>query len=102
MSDPRTMDCEVWARREAKRLAKSAVTVQLLEIRPKVGFRVLGGIRMPPNHKLFWPSPPWHYHFAVLSGGLVRDEIYPGGLALSIYKAKFEYEAAISFTIRDL
>lgn len=48
MSDPRTMDFEVWARREAKRLAKSAVTVQLLEIRPKVGFRMLGGIRMPP------------------------------------------------------
>ena len=96
MSDPRTVDCEVWAKREAKRLKQTA-DVQILEIRPKAGYRVLGGIRLPQNDEYFWPSPPWHYHFAVLSGGLVRDEIYPAGLPLNTYKSKFEHEDAIDF-----
>lgn len=98
MSDPRTVDCEVWARREIKRLART-VKAQLVEIRPRPGYQVLGGIHVPPNNELFWPSPPWHYHYAVLSGGLVRDEIYPAGLPMSDYRAKFQYEDAIVFTV---
>jgi hypothetical protein len=100
MSDPRTMDCELWATREAKRLRKTK-SAQILSIKPKPGYLVLGGIRLPPNDELFWPSPPWHHHFAVISEGLVRDEIYPNGLPLADYKAKFEYESAIDFVVTD-
>jgi hypothetical protein len=100
MSDPRTVDCEVWARREIKRLTRT-VRAQLVEIRPKPGYRVLGGIRLPPDNEIFWPSPAWHYHYAVLAGGLVRDEIYPNGLPMNEYRAKFEYEDAIVFTLHD-
>jgi hypothetical protein len=100
MSDPRTVDCEVWAKREAKRLRRTT-TAQIVEIRPKKGYRVISGIRRPPNDELFWPSPPWHYHYAVLSGGLVRDELYPDGLSLSAYKSKFEYEDALDFIVHN-
>lgn len=96
MPDPRTVDCEVWANREARRLKRTA-EVKVLKISPKVGYRVLGGIHIPPNNKCFHPSPPWHYHFAVLSGGLVRDEIYPTGLPLDTYKSKFEFQDEIDF-----
>ena len=100
MSDPRSIDCEVWAKREAKRLGRTSIA-QLVEIRPKPPFKVLGGIRLPPDDDLFWPSPPWHYHFAVLSAGLVRDELYPNGLTFGTYKAKFEHEDAIDFVVHD-
>jgi hypothetical protein len=100
MADPRTVDCEVWARRKIKALARTA-KAQLLEIRPKPGFRVLGGIRLPPNDQLFWPHPPWHYHFAVVVAGVVMDEIYPNGLPLAEYKKKFEHEDAINFVLRE-
>ncbi len=100
MSDPRTVDCEIWARREIKRLRRTS-KAQLVEIRPRPGYPVLGGIRLPPNDEIFWPSPRWFHHYAVLSGGLVRDEIYPNGLPMAEYRAKFEYEDAIVFTIHD-
>jgi len=100
MSDRRTMDCEAWARRRLKSLGPAAKG-QLLEIRPKTGFRVLGGIRIPPNNELFWPSPPWHHHFAAVSGGLAMDEIYPAGVPIAQYKSLFEHEDAISFELRD-
>jgi hypothetical protein len=61
---------------------------------------VLGGIRLPPSDELFWPSPPWHYHFAVLSNGLARDEFYPEGVAFATYKEKFEHYDAIDFIVR--
>jgi len=99
MSDPRTVDCELWAKREIKRLNPIA-SAQLVEIRPKAPYKVLAGIRIPPNDELFWPSPPWHYHYAVLSGGLIRDEIYPGGILFSAYKSKFEHQDAIDFIVR--
>lgn len=98
MSDPRTVDCEIWARRELKRLS-TRTKAQLLEIRPKPGYQVLGGIRIPPSNDFSWPSPPWHYHFAVFVGGDVRDEIYPAGLPLAVYKSKFEHADAIDFII---
>jgi hypothetical protein len=98
MSDPRTVDCEIWARREIKRLSRTS-KAQLVEIRPRAGYLVLGGIRMPPDDELFWPSPPWHYHYAVLAGGLVRDEIHPAGLPMSVYQSKFQYEDAIDFIV---
>ena len=94
------MDCERWARKEAKRLG-AASGAKLLEIRPKPGYRVIGGIRLPPNDQLFWPSTPWHYHFAVFAGGLARDEIYPLGLPLEQYKLKFEYHDVLDFKVRD-
>ena len=98
MSDPRTMDCEVWAKREAKRIRQTR-SINILSVRPKPGYQVLGGIRVPPNNELFWPAPPWYYHFAVLCDGSVRDEIYPAGIPLAEYKAKFEYESAIDFVV---
>jgi hypothetical protein len=98
MSDPRTVDCEVWARRKLKTLTRTT-KAQLLEIRPKAGFKVLGGVRLPPNDELFWPSPPWHYHFAVVSAGVAMDELYPAGLPLAEYKKKFEHEDAIDFVL---
>lgn len=57
MSDPRTVDCEIWARQNIRSMP-ATTKARLLEIRPKVG-RVLSGIRLPPNNELFWPSPPW-------------------------------------------
>lgn len=99
MSDPRTVDCEVWAKRGAMRLNITS-SAELVEIRPKPPYQVLGGIRLPPGDELFWPSPPWHYHFAVISNGLVRDEIYPEGLPFTVYKTKFEHHDTIDFAVR--
>ena len=99
MSDPRSVDCEVWARREMKRLG-STLVVQLLEIRPKAPYRVLGGVLLPPAEQMFWPYPPWHYHFAVVAGGLVRDEFHPQGIPMGEYKQRFEHQEAIDFILR--
>jgi len=82
MADPRTVDCEVWARREIKRPSRTS-TAHLVEIRPRPGCAVLRGIRLPPNDEIFWLSPGWFYHYAVLCGGPVRDEIHPNGLPMA-------------------
>ena len=99
MSDPRSMECKAWAKREGKRLA-TVYSVKFLEITPMQG-KVLGGVKLRPNDEVFWPSPPWHYHYAVFAGGLVRDELYPDGLGLEVYKAKFQFADAISFAFVD-
>jgi len=53
-----------------------------------------------PNGAMVWPNPPWHYHFAAVHNGLAYDEVYPKGLPLAEYKAKFEHQGAINFTQR--
>ena len=100
MSDSRSVDCEFWARREMRRLAGKGAA-QLLEIRPKPPYRVLGGVRLPPTGEMSYPHPPWHYHIAVYAGGLVRDEFYPDGIPLHQYRENFEHQDAIDFTLRD-
>jgi hypothetical protein len=75
------------------------VVVQLLEIRPKPPHRVLGGVRLPPKGQMVWPHPPWHYHFAVFAGLLVRDEFYPHGIPMGEYQQKFEHSEAINFVL---
>ena len=98
MSDPRTMDCEVWAKQKAKTLLDKA-KVELLDIRP--GFKqVISGIKIPPNDEMIWPFPAWHYHVAVLSQGLVYDELRPLGLPLEQYKQLFQYSYALTFTVK--
>jgi hypothetical protein len=94
------MDCERWALREAKRLGKT-LRVELLWIRPGTA-RVIGGIRIPPDDEFFWPAPPWHYHCAVYSHGIVRDELYPDGLPLRDYKSKFEHHDALDFVLEEV
>ena len=98
MSDPRSIDCEVWARREVTRL-RGKGTVQLLEIRPKPPGRVLGGFRLASG-QMYWPQPAWHYHFAVFALGLVRDELYPSGLPMTAYQQRFEHQSGIDFKLK--
>jgi len=99
MPDLRSVDCEVWAKREIERLSTTLVA-QLLEIRPKPPNVVLGGVRLPPAGQMCWPHPPWHYHFAIVAGGLVRDEFYPNGIPMGEYRQNCEHQEAIDFVLR--
>ncbi len=98
MSNPLTMECKVWADRERKRLSRT-ITAHLIKIVPKCSHLkvCIGGIRLPPDDREFWPSPKWFEHFAVSAGGLWRDEIYPDGLSPSVYRSKFVHSDALTF-----
>jgi hypothetical protein len=98
VSDPRMIECQKWAEKKAKQLAKTS-KVELLEIRPKAGYRFLSGIRLPPGDKIVCPSPPWFYHYAVYCKNLVKDEIWPYGISMAKYKAKFEHHDANDFVL---
>ncbi|MDP9155269.1 MAG: hypothetical protein M3O74_13575 [Pseudomonadota bacterium] len=95
--DPRTMDCEVWARCRAAEMRKwePTITVTFLRISPKLrNVPSIGKIWLPgPKHY----SSNWLYHWAVLSNGVAYDEIYPGGVRLNEYKDFFLNGDALNF-----
>lgn len=102
--DPRTMECDTWAAREAARIADNQPDsdVVIMRIEPNAMWREAGaGFIGPiwlPAGRYHHPQPAWAYHCAVLSGGIARDELYPNGLPLEAYKRVFMYWEDLEFT----
>ncbi|MFL9902054.1 hypothetical protein PQR75_41400 [Paraburkholderia fungorum] len=102
-NDPRTMECDNWAGREATRMRTDQPkrVVQVIRIEPqakyrKVGANFIGPISLP-NGQTYHPNPPWAFHCAVLADGIARDELYPNGLPLEDYKRIFKYWDDLAF-----
>ena len=96
-----SMECEKWANRELKRLAQTT-TARRVKIEPKPPAQFIGRIRIPLNDELVLPEPLWKEHWAVLADGLVRDEIHPNGLPMPVYRSKFQFEDALTFTVQNI
>lgn len=102
-NDPRTMECDEWARSEASRLldAEPSCLVELIRIEVNKSLRAggakfIGPLRLPTG-RYYSPIPGWAYHYAVLSDGVARDELYPNGLPFETYKRIFQYWDCLVF-----
>ena len=103
-NDPRTMGCDTWAAREVARMSATQPESDavIIRIEPNAICRSAGASFIGP----FWlpagryhsPQPAWAYHCAVLSQGIVRDELYPNGLPLEAYKRIFKHWEDLEFT----
>jgi hypothetical protein len=103
-NDPRTMECDEWARREADRMraARPERSVELIRIEPcarwrEAGASYIGSIWLAAG-RYYHPNPPWAFHYAVLSEGIARDELYPQGLPFEAYRRIFAYWDQLEFT----
>lgn len=103
-NDPRTMECDEWARWKAAELRAEQPNriVQLIRIEPlaelrDVGARFIGAIWLPAG-RYYSPQPAWAFHYAVLADDISYDELYPKGLPFEAYKRIFECWDDLEFT----
>jgi hypothetical protein len=104
-NDPRTMECDRWAALEVARMssAEPNCLFEIIRIEPNAELRAsgasfIGSFRLPTG-RYHSPNPAWAFHCAVLSEGIVRDELYPNGLPFEAYKRIFKHWEDLEFTL---
>ena len=91
------MPCKAWAENEVLRLRSLGEDARLLHIEP-IGAPATGTFLLE-NGSVHPMSMEWTFHYAVIVGSAVRDESYPDGIDLDVYKSKFTYHEDLRFTI---